>query len=69
VAETQYYRDTRYSQSVLYWKLEDGDDFVFKEGAWQRRDLYKYGPSWWRLTGEIGIDAIPVEELPEGIPL
>jgi alkanesulfonate monooxygenase SsuD/methylene tetrahydromethanopterin reductase-like flavin-dependent oxidoreductase (luciferase family) len=63
-----YYADTRYPQT-RYWKLVGGQDFLLVDGAWQGRNGHKHGPSWWTLTGEIGIDKIEYADLPPGAPV
>jgi alkanesulfonate monooxygenase SsuD/methylene tetrahydromethanopterin reductase-like flavin-dependent oxidoreductase (luciferase family) len=65
-----YYRDTRYSDdSPRYWKLVGTQDFLLVDGAWVGRGAYKSGPSWWTLTGEMGIDRIEYSDLPPRTPV
>jgi alkanesulfonate monooxygenase SsuD/methylene tetrahydromethanopterin reductase-like flavin-dependent oxidoreductase (luciferase family) len=65
-----YYRDTRHSDGApRYWKLVGGQDFALRGGVWVGEGRYKYGPSWWTLTGEMGIDRIEYADLPPGTPV
>ena len=64
-----YYRDTRYGDHTpRYWKLVKGRDFRYRDGEWSPWNVYKSGPSWWSLTGEIGINEIDPEDLPPEMP-
>ncbi len=62
----QYWRRT--GAAVRYFKLVGHRDYILKDDAWVRYDLYKSGPSWWRLTGEIDTDIITEDELPPSAP-
>lgn len=63
-----YYRHTIAGRPG-YWKLYRGQDFRLVDGEWVGENIYKYGPSWWTLTGELDVDKIDPSELPEGAPL
>jgi hypothetical protein len=66
--DPEYYRDTRDDGRVGYWRLDARGDAHWARGEWRQWTAYKSGPSWWRLTGEIGIDRIDPSELPPEIP-
>ena len=53
---------------IRYFASSAGQDFILRGGEWVPYDVYKSGPSWWRLTGEIDADAVDRSELPPGTP-
>lgn len=63
----QYWRQST-GLGTRYFALSDGRDFLLEGGEWVPYDRYKSGPSWWRLTGEIGTEIIDSSELPPGTP-
>lgn len=63
----QYWRLTGVSVPI-YFKLVNGRDYILRGDQWVPYNRYKSGPSWWRLTGEIGADVIDAIDLPYGAP-
>ena len=65
-----YFRDTQHAgRPPHYWKLVGIQDFLLVDGAWVGWGAHKSGPSWWTLTGEMGIDRIEYSDLPPGTPV
>ena len=64
-----YFRDTTDPARPRHWKLVGMQDFLLVDGAWVGRSAYRHGPSWWTLTGELGIDRIEYADLPPGTPI
>lgn len=65
--QVQYWRLSAASTDH-YFGLVNGRDFILRGDQWVPYDVYKSGPSWWRLTGEPGADVIAADDLPPDAP-
>jgi hypothetical protein len=63
----QYWRHS-VASTDHYFGLVNGRDFILRGDEWVPYDVYKSGPSWWRLTGEPGADVIAADDLPPDAP-
>lgn len=66
-APREYWRHST-SLGTRYFASSAGHDFILRGGEWVPYDVYKSGPSWWRLTGETDTDVFDRSELPPGTP-
>ena len=66
-APREYWRHST-SLGPRYFAFSAGHDFILRGGEWVPYDVYKSGPSWWRLTGETDTEVVDRSDLPPGTP-